>query len=89
MKPATPLPFCAGTSGSHGLNKILDAKGHVVGEASSYSVHCFEQRDYLIHTANAYPQLVAALRKCIALDDSATGPIGNARNLLRKLGEIE
>ena len=98
-KPATPLPFRAGTSGSHGLNKIIDADGHVVGEASSYSVHCFEQRDYLIHAANAYPKLIRRVnvfREWFADHFEDFSPEVNvqllcmdndAETLLRELGE--
>lgn len=95
IKPATPLPFRAGTSGSHGLNKILDADGRVIGEASHYSIHCFEQRDYLIHAANAYPKLVEALRGAIralefnGLKADQYAAVSSYRIVLADLGEYE
>lgn len=84
-KPATPLPFSADEEFIRGADGS-DAGAMEVSE---------QNMAYVVHAANAYPQLVEALRKLTAADacnyERETmryeGLFDNARSILRDLGE--
>ena len=92
MKPATPLPW-----GAFSLNYAQPAGKNV----NQTFVNQVEDEQYALHAANAYPELVAALRSMMKdstfyrrLNEQARnleyseGPlIRQARALLAKLGE--
>ena len=90
--PATPLPFKVGPlAGSiYGANGVEVAKvawprtGHLQrSEKIAVEQRCVANAAYLNHAANAYPKLIAALRWYAGTPDGG----GNARHILRELGE--
>lgn len=86
--PATPLPWKP-----HGEPRYSSVREATTDGAPRCVVRAggskrnSQDADYIVHACNAYPELVAALRERLKLDDSDTGPLGNARILLTKLGE--
>ena len=93
--PATPLPWA-------GMNSNSDLAHGIVHEDTGTDVAVFCGRGkwrmnaaYAIHAANAYPQLVAALRDIADSHEILERERGsmrathtaNARTLLRSLGE--
>lgn len=85
-KPATPLPFIASVDNISRDNLLL-LRG-MCGNASDG----VQNAAYIAHAANAYPKLVAALRRIdatISGSQAQAVQIGNAIALLRELGEGE
>ena len=96
-KPATQLPWKPWTKRVH--HEIYAANDQIVAEVrqcSGPNGSTHEDAAYIAHACNAYPQLVAALRKLIdcRVNDARgtfTGEFINARlsatTLLRTIGE--
>ena len=81
-KPATPLPWSTDPEGEVAL-AIEGANGRVV---CSDPMHL--DAAYIVHAANSYPELVAALRYITEPDSGYHGHgIDKASALLAKLGE--
>ena len=97
-KPATPLPW---------YSRRSQVWTHIKGPMWQYiaeHVRATEDGVYLVHTANAYPRLVEALRCALQWDamlyerfgdryplDMRPAPnvrAGDARTILRELGEL-
>ena len=83
--PATPLPLKFLPDEG---NFIINADGAIVGEIPCQGVENDKQIGaYIVHAANAYPRLVASMKRCIAgMPHSA--PQEEAISLMRDLGEI-
>lgn len=95
IKPARPLPWELVKESAqenpfwHKANLFAGSAG--VSEMAFHNRHGqgAQNAAYIAHAANAYPRLVAVLRKCAELADH--GPfIGadEAKTLLRELGEL-
>lgn len=83
MKPATPLPW-AWESVPHQVGKRIIAIE--TGDTVAAIIPNRDDAIYLANAAMAYPELVAALRECVAeLED--TGTTQKARAILARLGE--
>jgi hypothetical protein len=86
-KPATPLPW-TDIDGLH--NGIVGRSASSLRVAKE--VKFADDRAYIVHAANAYPELVAALRQLVTHMDAIVPATkqnarDNARSLLAKLGE--
>ena len=104
-KPATPLPWHVGIKQAEQI--VYDKTGWAVANATVYHGHsdaadAKANAQYLTHAANAYPELVAALRMYQAAFEtvhpitgevfceflpSITPVVKDTRALLAKLGE--
>jgi hypothetical protein len=84
--PATPLPFIACAGGVIGAQPGPDILAPMLRNLSDAE----QNADYIAHAANAYPQLVAALREWLPADKSEDGTQDAAmRALLASLGESQ
>ena len=91
QKPTTPLPFrsedttvkCVTHGAWHTIARLNDKK--YTNEANK------ENAAYLAHAANAYPKLVAALRRILHNPNASIGGEIRAETIgiLRELGELE
>ena len=106
MKPATPLPWeCPGTDGEdYVICASPKGKRRTIAHVYRHSdlgIKREENAAYIVHAANSYPELVAALRSMMAectryrrlneqareLQDIEGDQIRLARALLARLGE--
>lgn len=100
-QPATPLPYIYRDNGMLILapNSELP-RTRVIAEVTRGHAqlnHPAAEQDgrYLVHAANAYPELVKALRNCVKAQDATAGAKGSsefaategARHMLKQLGE--
>ena len=85
--PATPLPHMECTT--DGVLSYLDREGRSIALTGEADEAHIAMREELARRANAYPQLVAALRLTVALCDKHGHAGKKARALLRELGEAE
>jgi hypothetical protein len=85
VKPATALPWRA-----HNLSIGAGAQGPYNYPLGPDAETAAQNADYIAHAANAYPQLVAALREWLPADKSEDGTQDAAmRALLASLGESQ
>lgn len=89
-QPATPLPWtldheCLSANGQH-IAMAIGTDGATYQEQK-------QNAQYVAHSANAYPELVAALRKhveyALAYPGNAAVIHAQAAELLRNLGELD
>ena len=88
-KPATPLPWEVDEEATVCANNTV-----VAFTSTRVSAYQDEDAGYIAHAANAYPKLIAELRKIVVPDDEgwtiiAGKSAASALALLRELGEIE
>jgi hypothetical protein len=86
--PATPLPFIACAGGVIGAQPGPDILAPMLRNLSDAE----QNADYIAHAANAYPQLVAALRLLVGKFNAGEYGrhchlMGAAQRLLTQLGE--
>jgi hypothetical protein len=94
--PATPLPWNICSNGKAAKNHAFGeancptvvgevyGRGYPIGRGSSPG--SLRDADYIAHSANAYPRLVEALK--VVTDKWHPLAVGEARDLLRDLGEL-
>lgn len=95
--PATPLPWSMRTEGGDTYIDSKDAHRTVACDMQYYPWIETADMPYIVHAANAYPRLVAALREYVDVVASVNHPNTfnvtvkdeghHARDLLIELGE--
>lgn len=89
-KPATALPweYWESTNADDPAYNRIDGATHAgVANIAAWADGA-QDAAYIVHAANAYPELVAALRACIHNDqNNMRAGSAEARALLAKLGE--
>ena len=89
IKPATSLPWINGFAIDR-ANIYQDDGTGLDNTCKHARADTFQDADYIVHACNAYPELVAALRRFADRSDEDVNHFGRADDagvLLRELGE--